>query len=50
MESKLYYIVQVNCKSIKKGSIKESEAEAFEEKMIAKYSNNGKNLVNVLYR
>ena len=50
MDSKLYYIVQVNCKSIKMGSIKESEAEAFEEKMIAKYSNNGKNLVAVLYR
>lgn len=50
MESKLYYIVQVNCKSIQKGSIKESEAEAFEEKMITKYSNNGKNLVAVLYR
>ena len=50
MEDKLYYLVQVNCKGIKKGSVSESKADALEAEMVARYSNGGKNLVTVLFR
>ena len=46
----LSYLVEVNCKGVKKGTIAESKAESFEVAMIAKYSNGGKNLVTVLFR
>lgn len=46
----LSYLVEVNCKGVKKGTVAESKAESFEEAMIAKYSNGGKNLVTVLFR
>ena len=49
-KTKLHYLVQVNCKGIKMGTISEDKAEAFEEEMEAKYSDNGNNMVTVLFR
>lgn len=46
----LKYLVQVNCKGVKRGTIKATEADDFERQMIQKYANNGKNLVAVLFR
>lgn len=46
----LKYLVQVNCKNVKRGTIKTTEADDFERQMIQKYANNGKNLVTVLLR
>lgn len=46
-KTKLNYLVMLNCKGIKKGTISEAKAEAFENEMIAKFSDNGKNLVEV---
>lgn len=46
----LTYLVQVNCKGVKKGTIAETKAETFEMEMYRKYSDGGKNLVTVLFR
>lgn len=48
--AKLHYLVMLNCEGIKKGTISEAKAEAFEQEMIAKHSDNGKNLIEVWFR
>lgn len=47
-KTKLHYLVMLNCKGI--SLISEAKAEAFEAEMIAKYSDNGNNLVEVWFR
>ncbi len=49
-KTKRHYLVQVNCKGIKMGTISADEAEAFEAEMEAKYSDNGNNMVTVMFR
>lgn len=45
-----HYIIQVNCKAVKAGTIPTEREEIFEQEMTEKYSGNGMNLVQVLYR
>lgn len=47
---KLHYLTQVNCKNVKAGTILAENEEKFEEEMIEKYSNNGGNYVQVLFK